>query len=53
VKLRDNLVILMIIILKEESVRVRTHKDYRHGYSEPLSCDMSADIDEGTRTSSV
>jgi hypothetical protein len=34
-------------------VRVRTHKDYRHGYSELPSYDMSADINEGTGTSSV
>jgi hypothetical protein len=34
-------------------MRVRTHKDYGHGYSELPSCDMSVDIDEGTRTPSV
>jgi hypothetical protein len=34
-------------------VRVRTHKDYGHGHSELLLCDISADVDEGTGTSSV
>jgi hypothetical protein len=34
-------------------MRVRTYKDYGHGYSELLSCDMSADVDEGTGTSSI
>jgi hypothetical protein len=34
-------------------MRVRTHKDYGHGCSELPSCDMSADVNEGTGTSSV
>jgi hypothetical protein len=34
-------------------MRVRTYKDYRHGYSELLLYNISADIDEGTGTSSV
>jgi hypothetical protein len=34
-------------------MRVRTYKDYGHGYSKLLLCDMSADINEGIRTSSV
>jgi hypothetical protein len=34
-------------------MRVGTHKDYGHGRSELPSCDMSADVDEGTGTSSV
>jgi hypothetical protein len=34
-------------------MRVRTHKDYGHGRSELPSYDMSADVDEGTGTSSV
>jgi hypothetical protein len=34
-------------------MRVRTYKDYRHGRSELPSCDISADVDEGTGTSSV
>jgi hypothetical protein len=35
------------------TIRVRTHKDYGHSRSELPSCDMSADVDEGTGTSSV
>jgi hypothetical protein len=34
-------------------MRVRTYKDYRYSCSELLSYDISADVDEGTRTSSV
>jgi hypothetical protein len=34
-------------------MRVRTYKDYGHGYSKLPLCDMSADVDEGTRTPSV
>jgi hypothetical protein len=34
-------------------VRVRTYKDYGHSCSELLLCDMSADVDESTGTSSV
>jgi hypothetical protein len=40
-------------IIKVINVRVGTHKDYGHGRSELPSCDMSADVDEGTGTSSV
>jgi hypothetical protein len=34
-------------------MRVRTHKDYGHSYSELPSYDISADIDESTGISSV
>jgi hypothetical protein len=34
-------------------MRVRTHKDYGHSYSELPLYDISADINEGTGTSSV
>jgi hypothetical protein len=34
-------------------MRVRTHKDYGHGRSELPLYDISADVDEGTGTSSV
>jgi hypothetical protein len=52
--LGDNWYVGHVNVYKEgDIVRVRTYKDYRHGYSELPSYDMSADIDEGTGTSSV
>ena len=34
-------------------MRVRTYKDYEHGRSELPSRDIPADVNEGTRTTSV